>query len=305
MDNSREKQEGYEGLQVWKVIGVFAMVFLAVQLVVAFLGVSINAIMRSIGAGENIRIFFGSTLSRAGMIAATILICAPVIRKVFQEDPLSLLYPFTQNWLKDVLGGIIISGCVIALMFAIMLVLNQITVDRMALSGQPLVVWLRAIWLAILVNTAAAAGEEVIFRGLLLTGLKKAWDAAGAIFISAVIFGASHVLVAGARESNWLEFIPLLALPGVMLGWAFLRSGNLWLATGLHFGWNLFQDDLFNLAARNKGDSLFGWVVAHNGPAWLLGNSYGIEVGLIGILSAALVGAGILLYTRKKHASDQ
>jgi uncharacterized protein len=304
MANSAKKKTGretYEGLQVWKVLGIFAMVFLAVQLAVSFFGISVNAVMRWLGAGDNARVFIGSTLSRAGMIAAVILICAPVIRKVFRQDTRLLLFPFTPGWLRDIAIGILLSGGVMALAFGALLATGQITQEGLALGGQPLEAWLRAIWLALLINAAAAVGEEVLFRGLLLTGLKNTWDTGGAVFISAVIFGASHILVAGARQANWLEFIPLLALPGAMLGWAFLRTGNLWLATGIHFGWNLCQHDLFNLSARQGSDTLFGWLTAQNGPAWLLGNHYGVEVGLVGVIGVLLVSAGIWYSTKNRH----
>jgi hypothetical protein len=304
MANSGKKEsarEEFEGLQVWKVVGIFAMVFLAVQLAVAFFGISFNAVMRWLGAGENARVFIGSTFSRTGMIAAVILICAPVIRKVFCEDTRALLFPISPGWFRDMAIGILLSGGVMALAFGVLLATGQITLEGLALGGQPPDAWLRAIWLALLVNAAATVGEEVLFRGLLLTGLRKSWDTGGAVFISAVIFGASHILTAASRQTNWLEFIPLLALPGAMLGWAFLRTGNLWLASGIHFGWTLFQHDIFNLVAREVSDSLFGWVTIHKGPAWLLGNHYGIEAGLAGVISLLLVSAGIWFFTKNRH----
>ena len=299
MEKRIKKRDAFEGLQVWKVIGIFAMVFLAVQLAVSFIGISTTALMDWSGAGDNLRVFVGSSFSRAGMIAAVILICAPVIRKVFQADTRVTLFPFSRNGLKNLAVGMAISACVMGLIFVALLLFNQLRIERPALSGQPLDAWLRAIWLALLVNVTAAISEEVLFRGLLLTGLKKAWDDAGAVFISAVIFSASHLVTASAGKSNWLEFVPLLALPGAMLGWAYLRSGSLWLPTGIHFAWNFFQDDFFNLAARNTSTSLFGWITAHNGPTWLLGTDYGIEVGLVGVLSTILVSVGVWLYTRK------
>jgi len=304
MADSEKKQGFLKDLQVWKIIGIFAMVFLAVQLAFAFFEISISAIMDWLGASDNIRVFIGSTLSHAGMIAAVILICAPVIRKVFQQDAQALLFPFTHGWLKDALIGILLSGIVMILVFAVLLAFGQIRVERLALSGQPLDAWLRAIWLSVLVNSAAAVGEEVLFRGLLLSGLKKSWDIGGAVFISAVISSASHILAAGVNQTSWLKFIPLLALPGLMLGWAFLRRGNLWLATGIHFGWNLFQNDLLNLAAHQNNETFFGWLTAHNGPAWLLGNRYGIEEGLSGVISVILVSGGIWLFTKNRSADS-
>ena len=303
MANSAKKKtarESFEGLQVWKVVGIFGLVFLAVQLAVAFFSISTNALMRWLGAGENARVFIGNTLSRAGMVTAVLLICAPVIRKVFRQDARALLFPFTPEWFKDLAFGFLLSAAVMALAFGALLAADQITLEGLALGPRPLDAWLRTIWLALLVNAAAAAVEEVLFRGVLLTGLKESWDKSGAVFISVVIFAASRVLAAGVRQPNWLEFIPLLALPGAMLAWAFLRTGNLWLASGIHFGWTFFQHDVFNLAARLGGDTLFGWQTVQNSPAWLLGNHYGMETSLAGVISVLSVSAGIWFYTRNR-----
>jgi hypothetical protein len=287
-------------LQVWKVIGIFAMVFVAVQLSVAFFGVGINFLMRQIGAGENVRVFIGSTISRVGMIAAVILLCAPVITKIFNADSCEILYPFKKGWMRDFLVGLGISGLTMTLIFLLDLVFGWMKIEKLTLSGLPVDAILRGIWMALLVNLVAAVGEEVLFRGVLVTGLKKAWDAPGAIFISAVIFGASHILVTGAAQTSLLIFIPLLALPGIMLGWAYLRTGNLWLATGIHFAWNFFQDSVFNLSSRNATDSLIGFETSQSGPTWFMGTSYGIEVGLAGITTLVVVVLGIWIYTKEK-----
>ena len=288
------------GLQIWKVIGVFALVFAAIQLAVAVFGDGINYLMKMINASENVRVFIGSTISRAGMIAAIILITTPVIRSILNKSNLNTIYPLTNNWYKDLLIGIGISALAMVVIFLIELAFGWISVTGYALSGKAADGWLRAIWLSLLVNLTAAVGEEVLYRGLLLEGIKEAWDERGALFISAIIFGASHIAVAGAKETNWLQFIPFLALPGVMLGWAYLKSGNLWLPTGLHFAWNLFQDDILNLTGSHSGDTLFGLETKVNGPKWIIGSSYGIEVGAAGILSLVLVTAGIWWWTRNR-----
>lgn len=299
MSKIKEVRPEFEGLQVWKVIGVFALVFVAVQLAVAFFGIGINFIMRQLSAGENVRVFIGSTISRASMIAATLWICAPVIRKVFFQDPRKLLFPFASTWKKDLLAGLVIGLCAMTVVFGFMLLTGWLSLDGLALTGQTPQAWLRAIWLALLVNLTAAVSEEVLFRGVLLTGLKEAWDENGAVFISAVIFAASHILATGASETNWLQFVPLLALPGLMLGWAYLRTGNLWLATGLHFAWNMLQDDVFNLTARKTSETLFGLATMKSGPDWFMGTAFGLETGLAGVLAVILAGVGVWYYTRK------
>jgi len=296
-----EKNQSIEGLQVWKVIGVFALVLVAVQVAVSFFGIGVNYLMRQVNAGDNVRVFFGSTISRAGMIAATLWICSPVIRKVFSTEPRHLLFPLESRWNKDLIAGLIIGFCTMIIIFLLMLLTGWLSLQGLALAGQPPLAWLRAIWLALLINLTAAISEEVLFRGVLLTGMKQAWDANGAIFISSVIFAASHVVVSSASQSRWLEFIPLLALPGLLLGWAYVRTGNLWLAASLHFFWNLLQDDLFNLPGRSATDSLFGFATTQSGPAWFTGTSFGLETGLAGVLAVLLAASGVWYYTKMMH----
>jgi membrane protease YdiL (CAAX protease family) len=301
MANQHENKESPDLVALWKFIGIFALVFLAVQLTVAFFSVGVNYLMRWISAGENLRTFLGNTVSRAGMIAATILITAPVIRTVLKKNSREILYPFEKGWKRDLAIGLLLSTAVMSLIFFLEIAFGWLQVDRLALAGEPLLTWIRRIWLALLVNLTVAVGGEVLFRGLLLTGLKETWDEGGAIFVSSIIFAASHLLISNSAQTGWLSFVPMLALPGVMLGWAYLRTGNLWLATGIHFAWNIFQDDILNLTGNLHGNNLFGLATTVSAPEWFIGNSYGIEIGLAGILAAVLVIAGTWFTTRKMN----
>ncbi len=298
MEPNEKNPKVTEPPQLWKVIGMFALLFLAVQVAVAVFGLGVNALMRAVGAGENLRVFLGSTISRAGMIAAALLLTIPVLTSVLNKPGNAILYPIQPGWSKALLAGLGIGAAAMLLVFLLELALGWLKVENLALTGLTWDACLRAAWLALLVNATAAVGEEVLFRGFLLTGLKDAWDASGALLISSLIFGGAHILAAGAQETNWAQFIPLLALPGLLLGWAYLRSGNLWLASGLHFAWNFFQDDIFNLSARSTSDTLLGFDTSLSGPKWFVGSSFGIEVGAAGILALLAAALGVWLFTR-------
>jgi len=301
MAQKEQTKNPTEGLQLWKVVGVFTLVFTAVQLAVAALDVGKDYLMELINASDNLRVFVGSTISRAGMIAAIILITAPVIRAVLNKPGVESLYPRAKNTWKDLLVGIGISSAAMLIVFLIELTFGWISVTGLALDGAASDAWLRAIWMALLFNLTVSVGEEVLFRGLLMQGTIEAWDEWGALFISSVIFGGYRIIDIGLNNANWLRFIPFLALPGVMFGWAYLRSGNLWLATGLHFAWNVWQGDILNLTGAHRGKNLFGLVINVTGPEWFVGTSYGIEVGAAGVLCLVLAAAGIWWWTKKSN----
>ena len=105
--------------------------------------------------------------------------------------------------------------------------------------------------LAIIVSVAVIAPivEEIIFRGMLLSALRRRFGPWVAVTISAAAFSFIHLVDWNARAA-----VPGLFLLGMVLGWVALRRGDLSLAIPLHSGVNL-------LAAISIlwGDDLLDW----------------------------------------------
>jgi membrane protease YdiL (CAAX protease family) len=79
--------------------------------------------------------------------------------------------------------------------------------------------------LILLVAVLAGAAEEALFRGVILTGLRKHLPPAAAVLICALLFATLHL-------SPW-RFLPQLSL-GLLLGWLTLRTGSCWPAAVAH-----------------------------------------------------------------------
>lgn len=193
-----------------------------------------------------------------------------------------------------------LSAVIMLILFGVEVGAGWLVNEGWFLKDKSVDTWLRALWLSLLVNLLAAVGEETMYRGYLLTGLSKAWGKPVGLFTMAILFALPHMLVAGAEETHWGLFTVLLTLPGLMLGWVYLRTRSLWLPIGIHFTWNLFQDDLLNLPGDRAGESLFGLVTRQQGPDWVVGTSYGIEVGLAGILAAMMTVIGVWIWTARR-----
>jgi len=82
---------------------------------------------------------------------------------------------------------------------------------------------------AVVVSTVVLAPlwEELLFRGLLQSMLRRWASPAVTIAISATLFGLAHV---GDQPQN----MPSLIVLGVALGIAYERSGRLWTSIGIH-----------------------------------------------------------------------
>ncbi|HSJ71854.1 MAG TPA: type II CAAX endopeptidase family protein [Acidimicrobiia bacterium] len=91
--------------------------------------------------------------------------------------------------------------------------------------------------------------EEIIFRGMLLSILRRSFGAWVSIIVSAAVFASVHLI-----DPNAIAVVPGLFALGIVLGWVTLRRGDLSLAIALHSGINL-------LAAITLlwGDELIDW----------------------------------------------
>jgi membrane protease YdiL (CAAX protease family) len=283
-----------------RVIIGYVIVFAAVWIATAVLGVGVNRIMTWLAATDNVRIFVGRTLSRGGMLAAVLLLSAFALRRTTGLRARDVMFSLHPRWWKDLVFGCGLSAAIMLVLFGIEAGAGWLVNEGWFLRGEPTDAWLRTLWVSLLANLLAAVGEEVMYRGYLLTGLSKAWGKPAGLLVMAILFALPHILVTGAEETHWGVFIVLLALPGLMLGWAYLRTRSLWLPIGIHFTWNLFQADVLNLPGDGTGESLFGLLTEQQGPDWIVGTSYGIEVGLAGVLAVVMGVIGIWIWTARK-----
>ncbi len=134
-----------------------------------------------------------------------------------------------------------------------------------------------------------AVGEEMLFHGYafqFLVGRMGAW---ATVLPFGLLFGLMH---GNNLNQTWLGLMNTMAW-GILLGYAFLRSGDLWLPIGLHFGWNWVLP-LFgaNLSGLTMG--VTGLATRSNASAWWTGGDYGPEGGVF----ATLVAAGLVFYLR-------
>jgi len=135
--------------------------------------------------------------------------------------------------------------------------------------------WLKS-GLSALSSLTVVSIEEPLFRGIILAGL-VAGGVPGllAVPVSAGLFSAAHYI---RRVRIYWPAIGLAVL-GVWLGVAFLRTGCLWLPMGLHSGGIL-------------AIGVHRCFLHYRGPAWLIGTQTypiaGVMVIAIMLLGAAL-----------------
>lgn len=146
------------------------------------------------------------------------------------------------------------------------------------------------------VLAAAAFGEELAYRALLLTGLiVLTRRPLIALAVSALLFGAVHMI--GTAEATAIS-VASNTLGGVMYAVAYLRTGRLWMPIGLHFAWNFVQGTVFGFTVSAEtaySGALFHPVVT--GADWLSGGAYGPEGSVLSLAARLLIIAAVLKVT--------
>jgi membrane protease YdiL (CAAX protease family) len=148
-------------------------------------------------------------------------------------------------------------------------------------------------WLVVLgiIPASIMAGvlEETLIRGIVFRILEKSLGSWIALGISAVIFGALHLLNPGATLLN-AAAISIEA--GVLLAAAFMLTRRLWLCIGIHIAWNFTQGGIFSVAVSG-GESKGLLRSRMVGPDWLTGGAFGAEASVVAL--GVCLAAGIVL----------
>ncbi len=141
-----------------------------------------------------------------------------------------------------------------------------------------------------------AVGEEMLFRGYLFQVLVKAIGPFATMLPMAVLFGLAH---SANLNFTLLAFVNTV-LWGIVLGYSFILSGDLWLPIGLHFGWN-WTLPLLGVNLSGFTMSVTGYSMHWNIGALWSGGDYGPEGGLL--TTAILVL--LVIYLRKAPIQHQ
>ena len=87
--------------------------------------------------------------------------------------------------------------------------------------------------------------EDIVTRGFWYRQFLAGWPARSFVLASSAIYVLNHVYRLGAGPAEW----GLLFCFGLAYATALARTGTLWAAVGLHWGWNL-ANALLDLVAR-------------------------------------------------------
>jgi len=228
------------------------------------------------GAPRKIRTT-GRIVTQASLLA--VIAAYPLLRGQPILDYYAELLPMTETALQSV------HGAAVSILFLCALYGVWTATDRLRVSmHQSRRRWVRRLVLLAPTACLGAFVEELLFRGVVMADLMDSplLPRSVAVAMSILVFAGAHYVRSVKRR--WTIFGHLML--GVLLCVAFLRTGTLWLAIGLHAG------GIFMIMGTRP-------FLRSRGPAWLTGASIFPFSGVVGVLGLAILTTFVACYYGK------
>lgn len=177
------------------------------------------------------------------------------------------------------LGGVALFAGVVAVVAA----LGGFGIDGLRGIGR--------LWAMLAMAVLSGVFEEVIFRGIVFRHVESLAGSWAALAVTSLFFGAVHL---GNPGATWFAALAIASEAGILLGAAYMLTRRLWLAIGLHAGWNFAQGWIFS-APVSGGKAPDGLLITHRaGPEWLTGGAFGLEASAVAMGLVTAVGLALL-----------
>jgi uncharacterized protein len=289
---------------------IFILLVLGVTAVVSpWAATAWDLISGASAAAAEDRIPFSRFFDRFFMISGIVLFFS--CRSLLKIDSLSQLglSPRTRAASDVAVGLCFALGSMFALGFIMSTAGVYEVFFRLSL-GESVELYLKAILTGLTVGLL----EEIFFRGIIFRGLLEDWKPLPAFLTANLFYSALHFVKPGEQYflsgvEPWAGFRHLfstfapflepteivpgmigLLLIGIVLSYAFLRTGTLYLSIGLHAGW-IISIKTVRLFGDYRRESL-GWLFGSTDPK--------IVSGVVTWVGIILVGVAVYWITRNR-----
>lgn len=177
-------------------------------------------------------------LHQPGTAALLMLAFLPVAWAVARWLGLSMAQGYALEWSRRN-GGWLVAGLALALAtkaLAVWVGLQQgiyTTAGTSTPTAEAAAIAGTLAWLALSTFVPSLA-EDIVARGFWWRVPGWSWSGPRLVVFTAVLYVLNHVYRLGAGPAEWL----MLLCFGLAYGAALWRTGSLWAAVGLHWGWN-------------------------------------------------------------------
>lgn len=227
----------------WKIFLVFLLTYALSFTISLVIGMVLGLAFLTLGDGTlpfESKIIQNILSSDLGLMISTslsnaiIILSCIVIWKIFEKKKVSGMgLTNLKEGYKEFISGLLFGTIAISIVAIILLLMGNVRLVNSLSKPQLSVALLEGLILFIFVGF----GEEILGRAYIMSVLKQTRNKWLVLIISSVIFAILHL---GNNGISILAFINLF-LVGLLFGYMFMKSKNIWMPIGYHITWNYFQ----------------------------------------------------------------
>lgn len=259
----------------WKIVLTIILMFALMNVLSILIGIILgiiatNGILMEVSDIESSSLYFSVSiiLQNIALILSSIIMWKSLDKK---EAKLMGIINIKEGY-KELGIGLFLGGMTITIVGIVLLLLGEVRLVN-SLS-KPNISYELVIGLIAFI--AVGFGEEIFGRAYCMSVLKQTRNKYIVLGISAVVFAAMHL---GNNGINFLALINLF-LVGILFGYMFMKSGNVWMPIGFHITWNYFQG--YILGFQVSGNEVNGIYQLENSVnSYINGGTFGPEGGII------------------------
>jgi uncharacterized protein len=226
-----------------------------------------------------------SILDFACLMLVINIILRIIDKKRFKD--IGLMSVFKRS--NDFVFGLLMGAISMTLIFLVLLATGNITLRENLLKPN----FSMTAAVGIITYIIVGIKEEVLSRGYCINVLNQMNNPALSVFISSIIFSALHLFNPNVKLFGLINIV----LVGFLLGFMYLKSGNLWMPIGYHIAWNYFQGSVFGFPV--SGITQKGvYSISVYQDNLLTGGSFGPEAG---VLATIVIILGFIYILQMKN----
>jgi len=206
--------------------------------------------------------------------------------KFVDHRPLKTFGITLENWRRHLPGGLALAAIMLGVLLAGCYAFGYLHIEWTA-RQVPAV----TLVMTLLVLLAAAAVEELMFRGFPLQVLCEGIGKWPGVLVISGLFGLVHMNNPNASLLGTVNTV----MAGILLSLAYVRTRSLWLPYAIHAGWNVGVGYILGLPLSGI-DLASLWTTGVAGSDTILGGAYGPEGGL---LTTFIFGTSTLIVHRR------
>jgi len=218
------------------------------------------------------------------------------LRQIFNLMLLFITYYFLVNYIEkrpvyelsaqraftESIAGIFLGGIIISLIIGTLAIIGYFSIIKFNT--------IESLAYGLFRFGNGAFFEELLFRLIIFKLLEEYFGSWLSLLFGALLFGAAHLF--NQNATLW-SAIAISIGAGILLTLSFMLTRRIWLAFGLHLGWNYMQASVFGLPA--SGLSFRGLITPEvTGPDWITGGGFGIEASPLTVIVGLLLSGFML-----------